>query len=75
MRIVLAILSIKAFIVLLLLVGSIILLLSGADNILFPGLGLVVAVPFIVVLLLAIEIFLVAAILILRRYSSKTRLQ
>ena len=75
LRIIFVILIIKAFIVFLLLAGAVMLWISGVDNILFPGLGLVISVPFIIILLLMAEVFLVAILAFLRRYISKIRLQ
>ena len=66
---------IKAIIVALLLIGAIVLWIGGGDNILLPGPGLVISVPFLIILLLAAEIFLIACVIFLRRYLAKTRLQ
>lgn len=75
LKIILVISAFKAVIVLLLLIGAIIAWISGVDNVLLPGLGLIVGMPFIIFLLLTAEIFLVAFAAFVWRYISKTRLR
>ena len=65
---------IKTIIVSFLLVAAIILGV-GKTNILLPGLGLVISGSFIIFLLLAAEIFLIAFTAFLWRYVSKNRLR
>jgi len=72
---ILVIAVIKTIIVSLLLIGAIVLWLGGADNILLPGLGLVISVPFVLILLLMAEIFLVVIAVLLWRNIAGTRLQ
>ncbi|HEX8287536.1 MAG TPA: hypothetical protein VF556_06070 [Pyrinomonadaceae bacterium] len=74
-KIILIISFVKMFFVSLLLIGAIALWVSGVDNILLPGLGLVISLPFVVVFLLASEIILLATVILLRRYIAKTSLQ
>jgi len=72
---ILVIAVIKTIIVSLLLIGAIVLWLGGADNILLPGLGLVISVPFVLILLLMAEIFLVVIAVLLWRNIAGTRLR
>jgi len=72
---ILVIAVIKTIIVSLLFIGAIVLWVGGADNILLPGLGLVISAPFLLNSLLVAEIFLVAIVVFLRRYIAKTSLQ
>lgn len=74
-KIILVISLIKIFFVSLLLVGAIILWAGGIDNILLPGLGLVISLPFVILFLLTSVIILFAIIIFLRRYSANIRLQ
>ncbi len=75
LKIILVISAFKAVIVLLLLIGAIIAWISGAGSVLLPGLGLIVAMPLVIFLLLVVEIFLVAIVAFVWRQISKTRLQ
>ncbi len=75
LKAILVIAVIKTIIVSLLFIGAIVLWVGGADNILLPGLGLVISVPFLLISLLVAEIFLVAIVVFLRRYIAKTSLQ
>ena len=75
LKIFLVISVIKTIIVSLLLVGAIILWISGGDSILLPGLGLVISIPFIIILLAAAEILLISIVIFLWRQISKSRLQ
>lgn len=74
-KIILVISIIKMFFVSLLLAGAIVLWVSGVDNILLPGFGLVISLPFVIVFLLASEIILFTAVVLLRRYIAKPHLQ
>lgn len=71
----LAVTVFKAILVFLLLVGAIIAWFSGAGSIILPGLGLIVSMPFLVILLLGMEIVLVTISVILWRTVAKMRLR
>ena len=76
LKIVLIIAAFKAAIVFLLLISAIVAWLSsGGDGVLLPGLGLVIAMPLVIMLLLAAEFFLVAIMIFIWRSISKNRLQ
>ena len=75
LKMILIISLLKAFIVFLLLIMAIIGWISGVDNVLFPGLGLVVTMPVIIIFLLIIGILLIAFSAFIRKLISKTPLQ
>ena len=75
LKIVFVVSALKAALVFLLLVGAIILWISGVDNILFPGIGIVIAIPMFIILLVTAEILLITITLFTWRYISKVRLQ
>lgn len=58
--------AVLSFIIVALTVLSI---LSGGGNLLFPGLGLVVSLPFIIALLVIFDAALIALALLVRRLS------
>jgi len=75
LKFVLIIVAFKAIVVLFLLGNAVIAWLNDAPAILLPGIGLVVTMRFIVILLLAVEIFLIAIAAFVWQYISKTRLR
>jgi hypothetical protein len=75
LKIVFVVSALKAALVFLLLVGAIMLWISSIDNILFPGIGIVIAIPMFIILLVTAEILLITITLFTWRYISKVRLQ
>lgn len=57
-----------AFIVALAILLMLILWLFGADSIALPGLGLLIATPLFIILLIVIELFLVVAAMFVSRW-------
>ncbi len=49
-----------------LVIGLLIMWLKGADSIAFPGLGIIVATPLIVLLLLILEVVIVILVIAMR---------
>lgn len=71
----LAVTVFKTIVVFLLFVGAIVAWISGASNIIFPGLGLIVSMPFLAIVLFGMEIVLVTISVILWRTVSKLKLK
>jgi hypothetical protein len=46
----------------------------GGGNVLFPGLGLVVSLPFLIVLLTIIDVLIISFALILRKISKQQKM-
>ncbi len=74
LKLVLAVLILKASVVFLLFVGALTAWMNGGGSILLPGLGLIISVQFIAIALLMTEIFLIAMAAIIWRMLSETRL-
>jgi hypothetical protein len=72
MRVIFILLSIAAALLSILILGLIVLSISvGGGNVLFPGLGLVVAMPLIIFLLLMLDAAIIALAFLIRRLSLK----
>ena len=59
----------------LLVIGIVVSIRAGGGNVLFPGLGLVVSLPFLLVLLFIAEIVLATITLILFGYVTSRKLK
>ena len=72
MRFIFILLAIVAALMTILIVGLTILsILSGGGSVLFPGLGLVVSLPFLILLLVFADIIIIILALLVRRLSEK----
>lgn len=72
MRVIFILLTIAATLLSVLILALIILsIISGGGNVLLPGLGLVIAIPFIIFVLLMIDALIIALAFLIRRLSLK----
>lgn len=76
LKILLALLTVLfAALLILLVIGVIASIMAGGGNVLLPGVGLIISLPFLLVVLLVIEIALAAIMLILFKYISSRKLK
>lgn len=72
MRFIFVLLAIAAALLTVLIVGlTIVSILSGGGSVLFPGLGLVVSLPFLILLLALFDALLIILALLIKRMSEK----
>ncbi len=72
MRFIFILLAIVAALLTILIVGlTIFSILSGGGSVLFPGLGLVVSLPFLILLLVFADTIIIILALLVRRLSEK----
>lgn len=65
--------ALSAGLLILLIIGAVISIMAGGGNVLLPGLGLVVSLPFLLIVLFVIEIALVTITIMLFRYISSRK--
>jgi hypothetical protein len=76
MRIIFIFLTIIAAFLTILVIGlTIVSIAVGGGSVLFPGLGLVVSLPFIIVLLAIVDALIIFLALLFRRMSRQAKLQ
>jgi len=72
MRVIFILLTVAATLLSILIFGLIVLSISvGGGNVLLPGLGLVIAIPFIIFVLLTLDAAIITLAFLIRRLSLK----